>query len=322
MSISVSVVYIIVGCILLGIGANRFVISSVKISTVIGMSPLVAGVVLVGFGGSFPEIIVSIIASLKGQTQLAVGNAIGSNIVNVGLVLGFSAMLMPLHVHRHCFRRDYPLLLVTMIVSALLVMNDYLSRLDGVILLVLLLIYLVYMIVFVAKRHPEDIEVEGEAGTEEKPSIGWNIFWWLVGLGLLFVSSELLVTGASSIASHFGISELTIGLTVVAVGTSLPEFATTAYSALKKHHEIAMGNVLGSNIFNLLAVMAMPALIAPGKLSTQLLTRDFPVMVGIMLLSWLLAWLPPRKRLLGRLDGLVLFAVYILYLVGLCVGWI
>ncbi|MDF1795182.1 MAG: calcium/sodium antiporter [Coxiellaceae bacterium] len=322
MSLSLSVVYIVVGCILLGIGANRFVISSVKISTFIGMSPLVAGVVLVGFGGSFPEIIVSIIASLKGQTQLAVGNAIGSNIVNVGLVLGFSALLMPLQVHRHCFKRDYPLLVGVMIVSAILIMNDYLSRLDGVILLVLLFIYLIYMTVFVAKKHPEDIEVEEKIIESEKPSLGWNIFWWIVGLGLLFLSSELLVTGATSIAEHFGISQLTIGLTIVAIGTSLPEFATTAYSAVKQHHEIAMGNVLGSNIFNLLAVMAMPALIAPGKLSTQLLTRDFPIMVGILLLSWLLAWLPPRKKLLGRMDGLILFAVYILYLIGLCVGWI
>ncbi|MDF1760011.1 MAG: calcium/sodium antiporter [Coxiellaceae bacterium] len=322
MSLSVSVVYIIIGCILLGVGANRFVTASVKIATVIGMSPLVAGVVLVGFGGSFPEIIVSIIASLKGQTQLAIGNAIGSNIVNVGLVLGFSAILMPMHVHRHCFKRDYPLLVGVMIVSAILIMNDYLSRLDGVILLLLLLIYLIYMTVFVAKRYPEDIEVEGEVPSKEKPSIGWNIFWWLVGLGLLFLSSELLVSGASSIAAHFGISELTIGLTIVAIGTSLPEFATTAYSAIKKHHEIAMGNVLGSNIFNLLAVMAMPALIAPGKISMQLLTRDFPVMAGIALLSWILAWLPPKKRLLSRIDGLILFAVYILYIVGLCVGWI
>ncbi len=316
MSLSLSIVYIVIGCILLGVGANRFVISSVKIATLIGMSPLVAGVVLVGFGGSFPEIIVSIIASLKGQTQLAVGNAIGSNIVNVGLVLGVSALLMPLHVHRHCFKRDYPLLVGVMIVSALLVMNDYLSRLDGVILIVLLVIYLIYMVFFVAKKHPEDIEAVPE-GEKPKPSLAWNLFWWLVGLALLFVSSELLVTGATVIAKHLGISELTIGLTIVAIGTSLPEFATTAYSALKQHHEIAMGNVLGSNIFNLLAVMAMPALIAPGKLSTQLLTRDFPVMAGIALLSWLLAWLPPKKRLLGRFDGLILFAIYVVYLVYL-----
>ena len=320
MTLSVSVVYIVVGCILLGLGANRFVGSSVRIAERIGMPPLVAGVVLVGFGGSFPEIVVSIIASMKGQTQLAVGNAIGSNIVNVGLVLGVSALLMPLHVHRHCFRRDYPLLLVTMVFSAILIANDYLSRLDGVILLLLLAAYLIYMVCFVAKRHPEDIEVDDETIHPKPTPVLWPIIWWLVGLGLLFVSSELLVTGASNIASHYGISELTIGLTIVAIGTSLPEFATTAYSALKKHHEIALGNVLGSNVFNLLAVMAMPALIAPGKLSASLLLRDFPVMVGIALLSWLLAWLPPKKALLSRIDGIILFVIYVVYTVYLLQG--
>lgn len=320
MTLSVSVVYIIVGCILLGVGANRFVISSVRIAERIGMPPLVAGVVLVGFGGSFPEIIVSIIAAMKGQTQLAVGNAIGSNIVNIGLVLGISALLMPLHVHRHCFRRDYPLLLVTMLSSAILIANDYLSHLDGIILLLLLAAYLIYMVYFVIKQHPEEIDVDDEAIHPKPTALLWPIIWWIVGLGVLFVSSELLVSGASAIATHYGISELTIGLTIVAIGTSLPEFATTAYSALKKHHEIALGNVLGSNVFNLLAVMAMPALIAPGKLSTSLLFRDFPVMVGITLLSWLLAWLPPKKALLSRIDGVILFVVYVVYTAFLLQG--
>ncbi len=316
MSLSVAVIYIVVGCLLLGLGANRFVVSSVKIAERIGMPPLIAGVVLVGFGGSFPEIVVSVIASMKGQAQMAVGNAIGSNIVNVGLVLGVSAMLMPMHVHRHCFKRDYPLLLLVMVLSGFLIGNDYLSRLDGVCLLVLLAAYLSYMIFFVSKKHPEDIELESVDDLIVTPSSSllWPIVWWLAGLGLLFVSSELLVTGATVIARHFGISELVIGLTVVAIGTSLPEFATTAYSAIKKHHEIALGNVLGSNVFNLLAVMAVPALISPGKISSDILLRDFPVMVGIALLSWLLAWLPPKRSLLGRLDGLILLLGYLIYL--------
>jgi cation:H+ antiporter len=245
---------------------------------------------------------------------MEVGNAIGSNIVNVGLVLGVSSMLMPMHVHRHCFKRDYPLLLLVMVLLGVLIANDYLSRLDGVCLLILLAAYMSYMIFFVSKKHPEDIELDQVGELVALPSLLWPIVWWLVGLGLLFVSSELLVTGATVIARHFGISELVIGLTVVAVGTSLPEFATTAYSAIKKHHEIALGNVLGSNVFNLLAVMAVPALISPGKISPDILLRDFPVMAGIALLSWLLAWLPPKRSLLGRLDGLILLLGYLIYL--------
>lgn len=317
MSISWAVVYLIAGCVLLGLGANRFVGASVLLAERFGMSPLVAGVVLVGFGGSFPEIVVSVIAALKGQAQMAVGNAIGSNIVNVGLVLGVSAMLMPLHVHRHCFKRDYPILLLVMLIAAALIANGVLSRADGIVLLALLLIYVLYMVVYVAKRHPEDLDAE--VVPDSKPAVGlfWPLLWWLVGLGLLFWSSELLVTGAIVIARHLGIGELTIGLTVVAIGTSLPEFATTVYSALKNHHEMALGNVLGSNVFNLLAVLAMPALIAPGRLSGSLLWRDFPVMVGIALLSWLLAWLPPKRRLLGRFGGLLLMLAYLGYMMWL-----
>jgi cation:H+ antiporter len=313
MGISYAILSLILGCVLLTLGANRFVFSSAELAKYFSMPPLVAGVLLVGFGGSFPEIIVSMIAAIHGQSALAIGNAIGSNIVNIGLVLGVSALVAPIAVNKYCMQRDFPILLIVMAIALALMANQTLSRFDGVILVFVLIYYVGYML-YAAKRHAKDLGIDDVRHVESQVVLWKAALWWFIGLALLFVSSELLVSGATVIARYFGLSDLVIGLTVVAIGTSLPEFATTLVAALKNHHDIAMGNVIGSNIFNLLAVLAMPALIHPSRINVTFLVRDFPVMAGFAIACWFFCWWPRKKGYrLGRLPGVILLAGFLLY---------
>lgn len=312
MTIAVAIVYVLAGVLLLGFGANRFVVASAEVARYFKLSPLVAGVLLVGFGGSFPEIIVSTVAALHGQMSMAVGNAIGSNIVNIGLVLGGCALIAPMLVNRHCLVRDFPILAIVMLLTFGLIFNGYLSTFDGSILLLAFIYYVGYML-YMAKRHPEAIAIE-EVHVN-KPVVLWQaLLWWLIALAVLFVSSELLVNGASAIAKYFGVSDLVIGLTVVAIGTSLPEFSITLMAAINKQHDIALGNVLGSNVFNLLAVLAMPALIAPGALEFSVIRRDFPFMVAITLLAWLMIFVTRASGYrVTRWAGCILLLSFIGY---------
>lgn len=314
-----AIAYLLVGFVLLAYGAHCFVKASVSLGQLLKLSPLVIGVLFVGFGGSFPEIVVSLVAALKGQTHLAVGNAIGSNIVNIGVVLGLTACVVPMTVHRHCFRRDFPILALTMALVFSMIWDSYLSRPDGVLLLGLLIVY-VWTVVWLAKRSPSevDVEVPAEEGATSPSALKAGLLWFF-GLALLFVSSELLVSGATSIATRLGVSSLLIGLTVVAIGTSLPEFATTMVSAIRGQHDIAVGNVVGSNVFNLLGVLAMPALLHPAAISREVLWRDFPVMVILTLAVWLLAWLP-KRYVIGRYNGALLLLGYLAYLAVLIAG--
>lgn len=310
-----SVFQIIMGCILLTLGAERFIVGSGALAKRWGMPPLMAGILLVGFGGSFPEIVVSLLASLKGTAGMAVGNAIGSNIVNMGLVLGVACLIAPLAVPRHCIKRDFPMLISLMVLCGGLFWWGGLSRFDGVVLLLLLLVYLIYMITRVGRQHPDDIEYDD---IEHDPKVDmpvWRaIVWWVVGLTLLGVSADWVVNGASFIAVHFGISELVIGLSIVAIGTSLPELATVIMSCVKGHHAVALGNVLGSNVFNLLAVLAMPALISPATLGHAVLLRDYPVMVAFSAFPWVVL-LIKKKPVLGRVTGGILLLGFVGYLV-------
>jgi cation:H+ antiporter len=314
-----AIAYLLVGFVLLAYGAHCFVKASVSLGQLLKLSPLVIGVLFVGFGGSFPEIVVSLVAALKGQTHLAVGNAIGSNIVNIGVVLGLTACVVPMTVHRHCFRRDFPILALTMALVFSMIWDSYLSRPDGVLLLGLLIVY-VWTVVWLAKRSPSEVDVEmpEEEGANRPSALKAGLLWFF-GLALLFVSSELLVSGATSIATRLGVSSLLIGLTVVAIGTSLPEFATTMVSAIRGQHDIAVGNVVGSNVFNLLGVLAMPALLHPAAISREVLWRDFPVMVILTLAVWLLAWLP-KRYVIGRYNGALLLLGYLVYLAVLIAG--
>lgn len=303
--------------------ADQFVAGAAGIARSFGMAPLLIGLTIVSLGTSAPEIIVSINAALQGSGALAVGNALGSNLANIGLVLGVTALIAPLPVSPMLARREIPLLVLITLAAAGLVYDNDLSKLDGTLLLLTLAAVFGYL-VFSKSHQPGAAQ---EADVEHIPDISAGRAWWLfaMGLVLLVISSRVLVWGAQEIALAFGVSELVIGLTVVAVGTSLPELAATAASAIKGHHDIAIGNVVGSNLFNLLAVMAMPALISPIALEPAVFSRDYVAMTGLTVLLAVLVLLhrlwsrldtdAPRAvrrqhARIGRFEGGLLFALY------------
>lgn len=260
--------------------ADRFVGGSAAIASNLGISKLIIGLTIVSFGTSAPEIVVSISASMKGTGDLAVGNALGSNLANIGLVLGITALVAPLPIQRHLLTQEIPLLLAVTALAGFLLFDANLLRWEGALLLAALVPVMAYSIIS-KNKHPSPEEEDTEI-----PDMG-NLaaaLWFVAGLAILIGSSELLVWGAVEVATAFGVSPLIIGLTVIAVGTSLPELAASIMSALKGHHDIALGNIIGSNVFNLLAVMSVPGLIQQPAMETEVFGRDYLVMGGITLL--------------------------------------
>ncbi len=309
---------LLIGLILLIWSADRFITGSVAIASHFGLSPLLIGLTLVALGTSAPEMIVSIIAALNGNPNLGIGNAIGSNITNIGLVLGITALCLPLKVHASVYRRDLPMLFAIMVGSGLLLINGYFSRLDGALLLLGLLGLLAWLTYLSVKTQPHTPpELHGERPAFRKIPFWRGVMWFLIGLAVLLVSARILVSGAVSLAQLLGVSDLVIGLTVIAIGTSLPELAASLTGVIKKHHDIAIGNVLGSNMFNLLGVLAFPGLLAPGRLEPAVLTRDYPVMLGMTVLLMLLAFRLHKEKRLNRVGGAVLLLGYGGYLVFL-----
>jgi cation:H+ antiporter len=270
----IAAVAILVGFIILIWSADLFVDGAASIAENMGLSPIIIGLTIVSIGTSAPEILVS--------GTLAIGNAIGSNIANVGLVLGVTVLLVPLMVDRSCMRKEVPTLLVVTLGTGFLLLDGTLSRLDGSLMLGALILLLVQMI----RSQTSDPVLLEEAETEPlphlKPLRAWLTFAF--GLLLLIASSRILVYGAVMAAKELGVSELVIGLTIVAIGTSLPELAATLASAKRGHTEIALGNIIGSNLFNLLAVMSIPGILQPQALEPQVVTRDYSVMTVLTLL--------------------------------------
>ncbi|WP_257282335.1 MULTISPECIES: calcium/sodium antiporter [unclassified Endozoicomonas] len=305
---------ILVGFIILTWSADCFVAGAAATASNLNVSRMLIGLTVVSIGTSAPEILVSLTAALQGFPGLAVGNAMGSNIANIGLVLGVTALIAPLPVKKALTKREIPLLLVITIVAGLCVANGYLGRIDGLILLAGLVITL-YLLIHWQKQHPDESVVEDEEIPELSPAKAW--FMLGSGLLLLLCSSQLLVWGATEIARTLGISDLVIGLTIVAIGTSLPELAASITSAIKGHHDIALGNVIGSNTFNLLAVLSMPGLVAPGALDKAVILRDYPVMLGMTILLTLICLIGRKPRHLGRVAGVFLLSIYALYNVWL-----
>lgn len=313
MEILYPVLAVLGGFIALVWAADRFVIGAAAVAHNSGVSPLVIGLTIVGFGTSAPEMLVSSVAAYNGVANLSIGNAVGSNIANIALVLGLAAMVSPLKIHKKVIGRELPVMIVVMIFAAGLMFDGELGRIDGVLLLVGLLV----MIVFVVREGlqdgepPEDLdELPDEMGT------GVAVVWILVGLGVLLASSELLVWGATEVATFFGVSERVIGLTVVAFGTSLPELAATLVAAKRGEHDIAVGNVVGSNVFNTLGVLGLPGVIRPGRAEPLVMQLDIPVMIGVSVLLWILARAFRPYRQVGRFRGALLVVIYLTYAVG------
>ncbi|MBB1485717.1 calcium/sodium antiporter [Oceanospirillum sp. D5] len=303
-----SALALIFGLGLLVWSADRFIDGAAATARNMGMSPLLIGMTIISIGTSAPEILVSAIASMEGNPGLAIGNALGSNIANIGLVLGITALIAPLPINMKLMKKEIPLLLGVTLIAGAVLLDGNLSLMDAFILVTCLVLSLLWMFKGDGEGefdHPEDIpEMNGKKA--------W--FWLVIGLVLLVASSRILVWGAVNIAQHFGVSDLVIGLTIVAIGTSLPELAASVASALKNHHEIALGNVVGSNIFNLLAVLPVPGFFAATAVEGEVMSRDFPVMAGLTFLLAALIILMRKKGRISRGEGGLLTAIYAGYL--------
>jgi cation:H+ antiporter len=316
-----SIVAVLGGFAVLVWAADRFVVGAAALARNLGVSPLIIGLTIVGFGTSAPEMLVSAIAAWDGSPGVGIGNAVGSNITNIGLVLGTTALITPLAVRSDTLKREFPILFVIMLLVLVLVLNQNLSRLDGVILLFALAVMLYWLIsIGLRSRGRDPMVAEYAEVLPSDISNGMAIIWLFVGLAFMLLSSRAVVWGATAIAKYFGISDLVIGLTVIALGTSLPELAASIMSAIKKEHDIAIGNVLGSNMFNLLAVLGLPGLISPSKLDPELLSRDLPVMIGITIALFAMSFGFGRQGRISRLEGGILLGMYIAYMGWLYVG--
>jgi cation:H+ antiporter len=302
---------IAIGFALLVWGADRFVTGAAATARNLGVSPMIIGLTIVGFGTSAPEILVSIVAALQGNPGLAVGNALGSNITNIALILGVTAVITPLQVNSLTLRREFPILLAIMLLALLLLWDEHLGLMDGVILVGGMFV-LAAGVVWLGLRSQQADPMSGEFDAEIPRDMGTAtaLVWTLVGLVVLIASSRMLVWGAVEIAHALGISDLIIGLTIVAIGTSLPELAASVMSALKGEHDIAIGNVIGSNMFNLLAVLGLPGLIHPAAIETEVVTRDFPVMIGLTLLLLAMSYGVRGHGHIKRVEGAFLLACY------------
>ena len=316
-NILLSVMAIIIGFGLLVWGAERFVHGAAAIAKNFGVAPLIIGLTVVGIGTSAPEILISMVASSQGNPALAVGNALGSNITNIALVLGITAIVMPLTVKSETLRREYPIMFIIMLVALMLVMDNHLGQIDGLILISGLFVMLYWMIQQGRKQKRDPMEKEFE---QEIPKISNQkaFLWFAIGLILLIVSSRGLVWGSVNIAKAAGISDLVIGLTIVAIGTSLPELAASIMSALKKEHDIAIGNIIGSNMFNLLVVFGIPGLMSPHVIDASILERDFPFMIGLSIALFIMAYGFKNKHgRINRFEGSLLLGGYVTYMVVL-----
>lgn len=315
---------VLVGLALLIWSAEKFIDGAAATSRWLGLSPLLIGMLVIGFGTSAPEMTVSVLAAMQGNPGLAVGNAYGSNIANIGLVLGFVALIAPLAVHSDVIRKEMPLLVAVMFLTGYMLFDGWVSRWEAVLLLVALILFIGVSIVR-SRGQADDSLVEDVAqALDSKPmSRRRALMWTLLGLILLIVSSRLLVWGAVEIALGFGVSDLIIGLTVVAIGTSLPELASSISALRRKEHDMVLGNVVGSNLFNSLAVVGLAGVIHPIEAGREVLVRDWSVMTGMTLLMVLFAfsW-RGRPRRINRIEGgvlLVLFLAYTGYMVSIVI---
>ncbi|GAB6041748.1 calcium/sodium antiporter [Endothiovibrio diazotrophicus] len=313
-----SITAVLIGFALLVWGADRFVAGASATARNLGVSPLVIGLTIVGFGTSAPEMLVSGVAAMDGNPGLGIGNAVGSNITNIGLVLGTTALIYPLSVHSQVLSREFPVLFVIMMVSLLLLADGDFSRIDGLLLLAGMGV-LGYWMVATALRSREGaaesdpLADEYEAEIPADMSMAVALIWLAVGLLVLLGSSKLLVWGAVAIAHSFGVSDLVIGLTIVAIGTSLPELAASVMGAMRGEHDVAIGNVIGSNMFNLLAVLGLPGALAPGAVDPDVLARDYPVMIGLTIALFATAYGFRGAGRINRIEGALLLAVWIGY---------
>ena len=309
-----SIVFLLIGFVLLVIGGEFLVRSSVALSLKLNISRMVIGLTVVSFATSAPELLVSLQAAIDGFSDISLGNVIGSNIANIGMVLGLTAMVSPLMVDRDFYRLNWPVMMIFSIVLYFFLMsNSELSRIEGAALLIGLVAYLFLLIKRSRKKDKVVIEEVDESLREVR---GFKMsIWLLIGILALWGGSELLVMGAVDLATQLGISERVVSVTVIAVGTSVPELAASLIAAIKKEKAISLGNLIGSNIFNIASVLGLTALIKPIAIqSSAILTNDMFWMLGIAFILLPLLLIPKRSEM-GRKEGFILLAGYSTFII-------
>lgn len=305
---------VVVGLVLLVWGSDRFVFGASATARNLGIPPLVIGLTVVGVGTSAPEMLVSATAALQGNPGVSIGNALGSNIANIGLVLGVTALVRSVLVRSRIFRLEFPAMFGVMALAWILLGDGTLDRNDGLVLSLAFVILLFFMLsIAVRARRSDPLQREFARRIPTDVGTGKALLWFVVGLATLLMGSQAMVWGAVSIARSFEVSDLLIGLTVVAVGTSLPELATSITSVLKNEPDIAVGNVIGSNMFNLLPVLAIAGLIAPTTVPPEALQRDFPVMLTLSVALVVMSWGFRRPGRIARWEGGVLLLAFVGY---------
>ncbi|MCE0760854.1 calcium/sodium antiporter [Marinobacter sp. G11] len=306
---------IIAGLVLLVWSADKFVEGAAATAKHLGMPTLLIGMVIIGFGTSAPELAVSAMAASDGNPGLALGNGYGSNITNIALIVGLTALIAPIAVHSQVIRKELPLLVVLTLIAGVQLLDGELSRLDGWVLLAVFAAVMGWSIYqgYQGKEDPLAEGVDSELVTHPMP-LKNAIIWLVVGLILLVVSSRMLVWGAVSIAQALGISDLVIGLTIVAIGTSLPELASAIAAVKKNEHDLILGNILGSGIFNTLAVVGLAAAIQPLSVDPEVLYRDWTLMLGLTVALLVMGFgFTGWRKLISRVDGALLLTAYVAY---------
>jgi cation:H+ antiporter len=308
------IIIFLIGLAVLSWSADKFVYGASALAKNYGVSPMMIGLTIVAMGSSAPEIVVSATASLNGNPNTAVGNAIGSNITNIALVLGITALIKPLLVSSTTLKRELPVLLLVTLIGIYFLSDNYLSQTEGVILItlfVLVLAIMAWLSLKVEKNDPLNTETADEI-PNNIPTIK-AVMWVVVGLVMLPLSAHFLVESAVYIARFFGVSDLVIGLTIIALGTSLPELAASIAGVRKGEDDLVIGNIIGSNIFNILAVLAMPGLIIPTVLDMNVSARDSYAMLGVTILLFLFCFNLRGTRRINRYEGAVLVMAFLFY---------
>lgn len=306
-----AIIFVLVGLILLIWSADRFVYGAVSVARTAGISPMVIGLTIVAMGSSAPEMLVSASAAWQGRLDTSVGNAIGSNITNILLVIGAAALLKPIAVSSLTLKREYPLLVLCTVLGYYVIADNALTRTEGILLLVAFVGFL-FLLVYWGKHARTDDPLVAEINAElpEPVPLFKAILWVVAGLALLLASSQLLVHGAVTIARYAGLSDLVIGLTIIAIGTSLPELAASIIGILKGEDDLALGNIIGSNIFNILAVLGLGAVIGPGSLDPMAAGRDGYVMLSATLIMLLMSLRLGSIQRINRVEGAILLAAF------------
>lgn len=304
-------IYIAAGLLMLFIGAEGLIRGSSSLALRFGITPLVVGLTVVAFGTSSPELVVSLKAALEGNGDISLGNVIGSNIANIALILGVAALIRPLKVQAQVVKREVPIMIFVTLLLFLFLINNEINRIEGIIFFIGIIVYSFINVVLAKKEKNKEVEAEFAEGVAKKPLKIWiAIPFIIVGLALLVFGANLFLEASIEVAKIFGMSQAVIGLTIVAIGTSLPELATSAVASLKNESDIAIGNVVGSNIFNILLILGITAMIIPVS-AADITLIDIIVLLVAAVIVLPMTW---SKFILNRVEGVFLLIGYFVYM--------